>query len=425
MKKIFYVYLILLINMLTFTACHNESMMDTEGVGGKGELSLSSLKMDVNLKVDSVYLGSRSQTSVDFSQYIVSIYNSQSQQVEQWVYREMPEIVSLEVGSYTITVTSSAEQTSGFDAPYYKGSTSFDIQKDKVTEVPTITCSLANMLFTVVYDEDFEGLLGEDVVTTVTIGENSLDIPVSETRKAYLATPSTENISMTVTLKGTIDGEAIDYSQRFENVKAGVHNVIRYKFDTVNGDIPKEGSLNVSIGIDSSLDGSDEVIGVDPGQEPDIDDFPTDGEGGDTEQNKPSIVGTDFNGAAFDIENDVLSIPTTLEGKMPLTVTLNAPNGIAHVYVTIDSETLTEAVLTDVGLKKSFDLAEPGDLEEGLASLGFPVGSEIIGQKTIPFSITEFTPLLGIYGAASHNFIIRLVDQKGLEVTQTLKIKSV
>ena len=136
-------------------------------------------------------------------------------------------------------------------------------------------------------------------------------------------------------------------------------------------------------------------------------------------------MGTDFNGAAFDIENDVLSIPTTLEGKMPLTVTLNAPNGIAHVYVTIDSETLTEAVLTDVGLKKSFDLAEPGDLEEGLASLGFPVGSEIIGQKTIPFSITEFTPLLGIYGAASHNFIIRLVDQKGLEVTQTLKIKSV
>lgn len=421
MKKIFYICIILLLNILTFTACHSESMTDI-GVGGKGELSLSSLKMDVNLKVDSVYLGSRSQTSVDFSQYIVSIYNSQSQQVGKWAYREMPEIVSLEVGSYTITVTSSAEQTSGFDAPYYKGSASFDIQKDKVTEVPTITCRLANMLFTVVYDEDFDGLLGEDVVTTVTVGENSLNIPVSETRKAYLAAPNSENISMTVTLKGTIDGEVIDYSQRFENVKAGVHNVIRYKFDTVNGDIPKEGSLNVSIGIDSSLDGSDEVVGVDPGQEPDIDDFPT---GGGTEQGQPAIVGTDFNGSAFDIANDILSIPTNLEGKMPLTVTLNAENGIAHVYVTIDSETLTEELLTEVGLAKSFDLAEPGELEEGLASLGFPVGSAVVGQTTIPFSITEFTPLLGIYGTANHNFIIRLVDQKGLEVTQTLKIKSV
>ena len=38
---------------------------------------------------------------------------------------------------------------------------------------------------------------------------------------------------------------------------------------------------------------------------------------------------------------------------------------MAHVYVTIDSETLTEDVLVGVIWLK-FDLAEPGDLEAGL-----------------------------------------------------------
>lgn len=428
MKKIFYVCFILLVGTLVFSACHNESMIESGGTRGEGELDLSSLKMEVNLKMDTVDLGSRALSAVDFSQYVVSIYNQQSQQVGQWTYATMPEIISLEVGSYTITVASSAEQTSGFDAPYYKGNASFEIQENKVTEVPVIICSLANMLFTVVYDEKFEGLMGEDVVTTVTVGENTLSIPLSETRNAYLAAPQAENLSMTVTLKGTIDGEMIDYSQRFENVKAGVHNIIRYKFDTVNEGTSKEGTLDVTIEVDSSLDGSDEVVAVDPGEEPNIDDFPNkgdEGEGGDTEQNQPAIVGTNFNGNTFDIVNDVLNVPANLEGNIPLMVTLKASNGIAHVFVTIDSETLTEDMLVGVGLAKSFDLAEPGSLADGLGSLGFPTGDQVVGQSEILFDITNFTPLLGLYGVATHNFIIRVVDQKGLEVTQTLKIKSV
>ena len=108
-----------------------------------------------------------------------------------------------------------------------------------------------------------------------------------------------------------------------------------------------------------------------------------------------------------------------------LQVTLTAPNGIAHVYVTIDSNTLTKEVLESVGLTNSFDLAEPGALEAGLNGLGFPTGDAVVGQTELPFDITDFTSLLGLPGAENHNFIIRLVDQNGLEVTETLKIKSV
>lgn len=428
MKKYFLICLTLLAGMLAFTACHSEVM---EGQStGKGELNLASMTAEVNTEVETVYLGSRAESGTDFSNYIVTVYDAQSQKVNQWKYSEMPEIVSLAVGTCTVEVTSAEAPTNGFDIPYYKGSTTCEIKENEIVDVPAITCKLANMMFSVEYDEEFKSKMSEDVVTTITVGDNSLEIPGSETRKAYLVAPGGETTSVTVTLKGTIDGEAIDYSERFD-VKTGVHNVIKYDFVPVSDGTGDGSTLKVAINVDSSLTGSDEVIGVNPGEEPGIDDFPEGGGeepgDGDGEQNMPTIVGSNFNGSPFDISKDVLnvSIKTDMDNPIPLQVTLSAPNGIAHVYVTIDSETLTEDLLTEVNLAKNFDLAEPGDLESGLNNLGLPTGQKVIGLETVLFDITNFTPLLGMFGVATHNFIIRLVDQQNLEVTQTLKIKSV
>lgn len=422
MKKIFFICFTLLASTLFFCACHSESMDNI--VNTKGELKLSTLKVGVDTDVDVVYLESRAESGVDLSNYIVTIYDQYSQQAGQWTYSEMPEIVSLAVGTYTVEVKSAAEPTNGFDVPYYEGIATCEIKENQVTDVPAISCKLANMLFTVEYDESFQDKISEDVVTTITIGENSLQIPASESRKAYLIAPDSETASMEVNLKGTIDGEVIDYSEHFDNVKSGVHNIIKYQFIPVSDGSVAGGAFSVSIAIDSSLTGSDESVSVNPGPEPGIDDFPTGGgEGGDA----PTIVGTKFNGNSFDISNDVLEVPVNMDMEHPLLlqVTLSAANGIAHVYVTIDSETLTEDILTGVNLAASFDLAEPGELEAGLKGLGFPTGDAVVGQTTILFDVTGFTPWLGIYGVASHNFIIRLVDQQGLEVTQILKIKSV
>ena len=423
MKKIFLICLTLFTSLLAFTACHSEAMESVSSA--KGDLNLSSMKAEVNTNVDTVYVGSRAESTVDVSSFLVTIYDAQSQKVEQWNYNAMPEIVSLAVGTYSIVVTSAETPSNGFDTPYYKGTATCEIKENEVVDVPVITCKLANMLFSVEYDEEFQGKIGEDVTTTITVGENSLEIPYSETRSAYLIAPEGETTSMIVTLKGTIDGESIDYSERVESVKIGVHNIIKYKFASVSDGSAGDGTLGVSIVVDSSMIGSDEVVGTDPGKEPGIDDFPEEGgeDPGDGDENAPTIVGSNFNGNAFDITKDVLEVKKGASAQ--LQVTLSALNGIAHVYVTIDSKTLTEDILTGVNLAKSFDLAEPGALEEGLKGLGFPTGDAVVGQTNLLFDITDFTSLLGIYGAANHNFIIRLVDQNGLEVTETLKIKSV
>lgn len=416
MKKYFLICLTLLAGMLAFTACHSEVM---EGQStGKGELNLASMTAEVNTEVETVYLGSRAESGTDFSNYIVTVYDAQSQKINQWKYSEMPEIVSLAVGTCTVEVTSAEAPINGFDIPYYKGSTTCEIKENEIVDVPAITCKLANMMFSVEYDEEFKSKMSEDVVTTITVGDNSLEIPGSETRKAYLVAPGGETTSVTVTLKGTIDGEAIDYSERFD-VKTGVHNVIKYDFVPVSDGTGDGSTLKVAINVDSSLTGSDEVIGVNPGEEPGIDDFPEDGGeepgDGDGEQNMPTIVGSNFNGSPFDIENDVLNIT----GAATLKVEINAPNGIAHLYVDIQSETLD---VTEVGLSNSFDLAYPGDLQDGLNGLGFPTGDEVIGKESTVFDISTFTALLLTF-SGDHNFVIHVVDQQNLEVTKVLKLR--
>lgn len=417
MKKIFLICFTLIASTLIFCACHTESMDNI--VNTKGELKLSSMKIGVDMDVDVVYLESRAESGVDLSNYIVTIYDQYSQQAGQWTYSEMPEIVSLAVGTYTVEVKSAAEPTNGFDVPYYEGIATCEIKENQVTDVPAISCKLANMLFTVEYDESFQDKISEDVVTTITIGENSLQIPASESRKAYLIAPDSETASMEVSLKGTIDGEVIDYSEHFDDVKSGVHNIIKYQFIPVSDGSVAGGAFSVSIAIDSSLTGSDESVSVNPGPEPGIDDFPTGGGeepgDGDGEQNMPTIVGSNFNGNPFDIENDVLNIT----GAATLKVKINAPNGIAHLYVDIQSETLD---VTEVGLSNSFDLAYPGDLQEGLNGLGFPTGGEVIGKESTVFDISKFTVLLLTF-SGDHNFVIHVVDQQNLEVTKVLKLR--
>lgn len=425
MKNIFLICFTLMVILFTFSACHSEKM-ETGATDVTGQLSLASMKMEVDLKVDTVYPQSRA--GVDVSNFLLTIKNSQGEQVEQYTYSEMPEIISLPVGTYTVVASSAETATNGFDVPFYTGSTEqFTIKENELTEVSALTCRLANVMISVEYDEELRKLMGEDVVTTVKIGDNSLDIPSSETRKAYLIAPASAG-SMDITLKGTIDGESVTEVKRVENVQAGQYNIIKYVLSPVDdGNNSMGGNLNIAINIDSSMTSSDETVGVNPGEEPGIDDFPTDGgeepgdgdgDGGDesgSDQNMPTIEGTSFNKVPFDIDNDRL----TISGAAELQVTIGAPNGIANLFVEIISETLD---VSEVGLPKSFDLAYPGENSDALSGLGFPVGDKVIGQTEVLFDISNFTILLPTF-KGNHDFKIRVVDSKGLEETKTLKLK--
>ena len=426
MKNIFLICFTLMVVLFTFSACHSEKM-ETGATDVTGQLSLASMKMEVDLKVDTVYPQSRA--GVDVSNFLLTIKNSQGEQVEQYTYSEMPEIISLPVGTYTVVASSAETATNGFDVPFYTGSTEqFTIKENELTEVSALTCRLANVMISVEYDEELRKLMGEDVVTTVKIGDNSLDIPSSETRKAYLIAPASAG-SMDITLKGTIDGESVTEVKRVENVQAGQYNIIKYVLSPVDdGNNSVGGNLNIAINVDSSMTSSDETVGVNPGEEPGIDDFPTDGgeepgdgdgdgEGGITSD--ISITGKDLGESPFfDIDQT-----QTITGATTLIVGIEAPAGIQNLKVAISSDN-EEFNGIGEGLGE-FDLAHSDSMNEDaqamLPILGLPIDDAVLNQTNLDFNISKFTSMLAGF-KGTHTFKITVTDNQGKTESKSLVI---
>lgn len=431
MKNIFLICFTLMVVLFTFSACHSEKM-ETGATDVTGQLSLASMKMEVDLKVDTVYPQSRA--GVDVSNFLLTIKNSQGEQVEQYTYSEMPEISSLPVGTYTVVASSAETATNGFDVPFYTGSTEqFTIKENELTEVSALTCRLANVMISVEYDEELRKLMGEDVVTTVKIGDNSLDIPSSETRKAYLIAPASAG-SMDITLKGTIDGESVTEVKRVDNVQAGQYNIIKYVLNSVDDGTNSNvgGNLNIAINIDSSMTSSDETVGVNPGEEPGIDDFPTDGgeEPGDGDGDSDgdgeggitsdiSITGKDLGESPFfDIDQT-----QTITGATTLIVGIEAPAGIQNLKVAISSDN-EEFNGIGEGLGE-FDLAHSDSMNEDaqamLPILGLPIDDAVLNQTNLDFNISKFTSMLAGF-KGTHTFKITVTDNQGKTESKSLVI---
>lgn len=429
MKNIFLICLTLMAVLFTFSACHSEKM-ETGATDVTGQLSLASMKLEVDLKVDTVYPQSRA--GVDVSNFLLTIKNSQGEQVEQYTYSEMPEIISLPVGTYTVVASSAEAATNGFDVPFYTGSTEqFTIKENELTEVSALTCRLANVMISVEYDEELRKLMGEDVVTTVKIGDNSLDIPSSETRKAYLIAPASAG-SMDITLKGTIDGESVTEVKRVENVQAGQYNIIKYVLSPVDdGNNSVGGNLNIAINIDSSMTSSDETVGVNPGEEPGIDDFPTDGgeEPGDGDGDSDgdgeggitsdiNITGKKLGDSSFDIDQT-----QTITGATTLIVGIEAPAGIQNLKVTISSDDEDFRAIGE-GLGE-FDLAHSDSMNEDaqamLPILGLPIDDAVLNQTNLDFNISKFTSMLAGF-KGTHTFKITVTDNQGKTESKSLVI---
>lgn len=408
---------------LLFSSCHSEEMRMKET--GKGEVSLAKFTLSVEVEIGNIEFSRASD--IDVSNYIVTIKDAKGEEVGHWIYGEMPEIISLAVGNYTVEAASSSQPTTGIDKPYYKGEQEFTIEANKLTEVETIECKLANICVTFDFTDEFAKLIEDDFEAVFKIGDNSVKMTkADEGKKAYLPAVSEKN-SLDITWKGTLDGEAKEGTMRQDNIQVGEMHTVSFNLDKVDEVYPF--GLKVSIQIDETISRVDDKLVVNPGTEPPLEDFPAEdggedeGTGGGTTPDAPTIVGTSFKGSPFDIDNDVLEIK---KGETAtLKVTLSSSVGIGHVYVTIDSETLTPDILGEVGLSSSFDLAEPGQYEEGLKGLGLPVSDEVKGKKTVVFDITEFTKLLGAYGTANHKFILQVKDINGNSTTKTLKVKSI
>ncbi|HAC20665.1 MAG TPA: hypothetical protein DCF91_01040 [Porphyromonadaceae bacterium] len=409
MKHKFYIIGLFLIGSFLLISCDregfdygtNKPVVDNRP---EGSVSLASIKLDLDL--DFGFKTKAEESSIDVNDFIVRIFDKDhdNKLVKEWKYSEMPEVFSLKVGNYNVAAYSHEQLPAEFDRPFIYGMQSFVIKENSVTDIETLRCVLRSIMVTVEYDDALQALLGDDVLASVRVGTGELQYDKNNKQAGHFIAQNDAQNLLTSTLAGTIDGEKVNISKAFPDVKAGEHRIIKYTLKGVGEPDPEGGSASISMNIDMSCTVADKDVVINPGEDV-IPDEPSEpgnpGEGGD-ESSKPTIVGKDF---------DITKPLVLPAGGTTVVVNITAKHGINNLFVEIDSETLTEDILQEVGLAKSFDLADPGVLAEALSSLGFPIGADVVGKNELVFDITQFTPLLGIYGAGTHNFIITVVDQ--------------
>lgn len=394
----------------------------------EGHLSLASLGLDVNTAEDVI---SRAE-GVDVSGFTVAIINSDEQVAGQWIYSEMPEIVTLPVGEYTVKAYSHQVEKAAWDTPYYEGEQTLKIESNKIAEPQTVVCRFASVKVTVTFSADLLKHLGDDYkVTVIANDEGALEYLPGETRSGFFEALPQSN-TLVATFEGTVDGVAETIRKEYVDVAPGTHYQIRYSVKGGNPEIPDEsGEVDGSgIVVDASAtdvnEGGEIEIEEDvidePGKRPGEDDGDEPGPGPDDPQGDEDIT---FTSSTLDLNG--VNDPSAIDAAA---VKIHSEKGFKHLNVKINSE--NAAFMASVGsmMPSEFDLAtgkapDGTDLTETLESLGFEVGPYAADKKDVEFVITQFLAPLSAdaFSPGVHTFSLEVVDNANASKTVDLKFE--
>lgn len=407
----------------------------TPPVGDDGQLDLSAINI-VNDDAAKLIKNEQSRAAVDTNPYLVEIYKAGEDAPEKsWTVVTMPEVVSLPTGDYRIFVESHKVQKAEWEKPYYKGEQTFTIEAGKITQVETVTCKFASVKVTIKLTDDFRAIIGDDATFTVHVNDSGeLVYGVNETRAGYFEAVE-GSTTMVIDFKGTLNGKVFEKTfSDFVDIAAGQHREVT--FAATEAPTPEQPSGDAEIGginidfsySDKDIDGNisyeeENITGQRPGQETPKD--PETPENPDDPTPPVTEEPITFTSATLDLEN--VNDAGKFDGSEgSAVVDIHADKGLKHLYVKIVSKILDESALEGIGLAASFDLAEPGALEEGIISLGFPYGEAVVDETDVKFDISTFLPMLSALGTgddavANHEFSVTAVDSEGNEKAFSLK----
>lgn len=399
------IFAFVLLASLMFAACHSEKM-DFD-LSQTGQVNLAPLKDSERPKLtfNTEPLVSISRAASDLEDYVIGIYTADDALVQEWTYSEMPEVYTLNVGTYKIKAHSPATEGAAFDTPYCEGeSGTFAITQDNIVDAGQVNCTLKNVKVTIKYDEKLAALLGDDVKVSVKVGSESLEFAKDETRSGFFHGQATNN-AVDVVLTGEVEGENVTITRSYPDIVIGTELIVTYTLVEASTSVdPGTGGI-VSVGR-LALNAACEKVSIGGMIVPDEDEI--------LDFGNPSVVGQGFN-----IDETVTDL------TQPVVVLLNAPDGLAHVYVQIETTSGSFAAAVEEILSLSFDLAYPGDLAENLEGLGLPVGEAVTGQQQVVFDVTQFVGLLANEAFAGvHTFNISVVDVNDVEAKAALTIDS-
>ena len=412
------------LSMSLLTSCHDDATVKpvTEG---DGTVNLRSLAVEVD-NAEKVIASSRA--NIDLSDFVVQIFNASNQKVAQWTYASMPEVFTLAAGAYRVHVYSHDVKKAEWEHPYFVGDREFTVVSDKITDIGIVTCKLANIKVSIRYTAELRKYMGDDCkVTVIANDEGRLEFLPDEVRSGYFAALEGSS-TLVAEFTGTVGGHMESLRHVCADVAAGQHRIITFKLrKSDQGNPDEDGYIDIDGGVvlDASTQDEDLTGNVNVGEDNLGDEDRPGGEEGGGEEpgpgpaqpeepdvNAPYFVaeGADFDNPANPVSDHVV-------------VYIHAPNGLAHLVVNIESDNANFIASAGELLPLTFDLAYPGESGEALASIGLPVGNDVIDKTEVPFDISQLVPLLNAF-PGTHSFTISVTDNKQLQLVKTLRIKS-
>ena len=363
---------------------------------------------------------------LDVNTYKVEIVDNATEAVVRSFasYAKLKEALPLvvPVGNYKIVAKSGVLQDAS-RTPYFEGSSSIEVKQGMESKAEVL-CKSATVKVSLNVSDEFLSMFADDYVFTVSngiggviyvkkedLGSIYLSIPNGATSIKIVAKVTEKETGRDIETIYTVtkpDEEGLEGGDSF-NVTV---KPVEEGEDPEDPDVtPSDPKLGIQLDIDLTMDEPGitvkvptELIEESKPEEPDQ----------PTEPDQPAVDGPTIEGAPRIIE-------VTKESAAGLTVIVNmeASAGIKNLYVTIKSDNEGfESTIAGMGLGDKFDLANPGELEKVLGgSLSDMSGIGLIdpsvpikGQTTFKFNITDFVPMLSLFGEGNHSFVIQLAD---------------
>lgn len=382
-----------------------------------GQLKLSTLGVEVD-DAESVI----SRAAVNTDNFTVVITNAAGEVRGKYSYSEMPEIVTLPVGDYSVAVESHQIQKAEWDKPYYCGSKEFKISDGNITEIGTVTCRFASLKVSVSYTDELRAAMGGDcLVTVVANDEGLLEYTPDEKRTGCFAVIEGSN-TLVARFNGSVNGQPAQVLKTFNTVSAGQHYKLTFGIKGGSTTLPDEtGQISLGGGVTIDLSVIDENVNgsVGDGEEDIITDPTRPGtdpiKPGENPENPPTPPVTE---QTITIKSDDVKFNEDADYAGPNSCNLsqcivNITSEVGLTNLKVKIETTNSSFEEEIGamLPFDFDLAEPGADADKFTALSFPIGNDVKGQNTVTFNISQFVPLL-VNFPGTHTFILTVIDGK-------------
>lgn len=439
MKKHLKIFLTLAAALVLGSCSKDDPFPDGNSTGETGQVMKSSLLPELKNEdgIQQVFnrpgMTTRAVPTAD--DFTVNFYlEGQESPVATYLYGEMPEIVTLPVGAVTAVATYGDNADAAWEAPYFKGQTQFIVSSGRVTDdVDPIVATLANVRVSIVFAPGLKAAMSADSKVTVVVGEQgSLDFTAADEERSGHFAYVENSRTLAATFSGNVDGANVVETKAYDNVAPGTHYRITFRLHSAAED--GEGDADASLTVDASVEVVDMNLSVDDEEDVITDDMrPVEGDPETPDNPNPPIPDdkktpavepmdpAGENAGKNKLDVNVRNLCDNLYCAM--TIISEAEGGITGFTVDIKSNTLTPEELEGVGLREHLDLVNPGDLEESLVNLGFPVKDGVVGKNNVPLDITGFMPMLSFLGPGQHDFVMTITDANGT-TTFTLKLET-